>query len=344
MIAIAVVAAVLILVALGVVYAVRRQVSWLKRQPEFYPPEVLAKDPDGVVEFIGRPDGTQLRAVSKGTGKATVVFAHGYGMSLREWNVIWSRLSGEGYRLIAFDHRGHGKSTVGRDGMGSAVVAADFAAVLEHFDVRDGILVGHSLGGFLSMVFMTQHLEVVKTRLRGAVMVATFAGVILRGGPVAWPPASTSSDLLPRAIWRETVCNALVRFLIGSGILPGLVQTPTGHALSRGLMGTRPYYSAIDEALCSMAAHDHRRSLLGWLAPVFEDHYPRLKAISVPCIALYGDADNAARPWHAERIAREIPNSRAVCVKGSGHMMNWEAPEAIIEAIRGLGANPGGRA
>ena len=101
-------------------------------------------------------------------------------------------------------------------------------------------------------------------------------------------------------------------------------------------MGQTPFSSAIDVGLAVMSEHDLRRTIPIIRASFFEDHYPKLKTISLPCVAIGGDADQAARPWHTERIAREIPDARAVSVKGSGHLINWEAPEAIIDVIREL--------
>ena len=54
------------------------------------------------------------------------------------------------YRLIAYDQRGHGRSTIGTDGINSAAMAGDLGAVLEYFDVQDGVLVW-ALDGRLSL-------------------------------------------------------------------------------------------------------------------------------------------------------------------------------------------------
>jgi alpha-beta hydrolase superfamily lysophospholipase len=75
-----------------------------------------------------------------------VVLAHGYTATLAEWNVVWDALVARGYRVIAFDQRGHARSTVGAVGIGSEPMAADYAPVLEHFDARVGVLVGQGAG------------------------------------------------------------------------------------------------------------------------------------------------------------------------------------------------------
>ncbi|MGC4121172.1 MAG: alpha/beta hydrolase [Myxococcales bacterium] len=313
----------------------RRQVAWLKQQPDPYESGVLEKGPDGVEELIDCPDGTKLRAVSKGSGPA-VVFVHGFTSQLIQWSLLWSRLSGQGLRLIAFDMRGHGESTVGRDGMTSKAMAGDIATVLEHFDVRDGVLVGHSLGGFISIVFLTQLQAVAKARLRGAVLVSAFAGAIMRG-PGRWgETTSGSTAVLPVSGWRESVAFAITRLLAWSGILRRLPQSNLAFALERGQMGARPSYSAIKFALSVVSQHDLRCSLPIAKAAYAENHYPTLKTIELPCVVVCGDADTAARPFCSERLAGEIRGARAVWVKGAGHFVVVEEPEPIAEAIRSL--------
>src|SRR5262245_56967318 len=113
--------------------AARANVRRIKNNPDPYPFDVLSREPEGEEVMIERPDGTLIRAITVGSG-SPIVFAHGYGASVQEWNVIWSLLRND-YRLIAYDQRGHGRSTIGADGIGSAPMAADLGAVLEHFDV-----------------------------------------------------------------------------------------------------------------------------------------------------------------------------------------------------------------
>ena len=105
-------------------------------------------------------------------------------MSLLEWNVvIWQLLHDTGYRLIAYDHRGHGQSTLGAQGIGSVQMAGDVKAILDYFDVRDGVLVGHSMGGFLAVGFMLTHPEAASARLKHCLLLGSHAGDVLRGAP-----------------------------------------------------------------------------------------------------------------------------------------------------------------
>src|SRR5215471_18249466 len=115
----------------------------IRRNPDPFPRERLLAEPNGEQVLIDRSDGTVLRALVAGQGPP-VVLVHGYTARILEWNFVWDALQAKGFRVIAFDQRGHGGSTLGSDGIGSGPMAADLAAVLRHFDVHDGVLVGHS--------------------------------------------------------------------------------------------------------------------------------------------------------------------------------------------------------
>jgi 3-oxoadipate enol-lactonase len=67
-----------------------------------------------------------------------------------------------------------------------------------------------------------------------------------------------------------------------------------------------------------------------------EDRGDRLHAIGVRTIVLCGTSDQTTPPWQSERLAEGIPGAQAWWVPRAGHMLNWEAPEAIVEAVREL--------
>src|SRR5262245_9112994 len=107
--------------------------------------EALRAVPDGDVAWVERPDGTRLRCLVSGGDVAarTVILAHGVLCSIPTFNLVGPDLVRRGYHVITFDQRAHGSSTCGKDGTTTEAMAADYRAVLEHFDVANGILVGH---------------------------------------------------------------------------------------------------------------------------------------------------------------------------------------------------------
>ncbi len=93
-------------------WATQKAIQRIEANPDPYPRERLVREPEGDEVFINRPDGTVIRALSMGSGP-TVVLAHGFGVTALEWNIVWDTLVELGYRVIAFDQRGHGRSTIG---------------------------------------------------------------------------------------------------------------------------------------------------------------------------------------------------------------------------------------
>ncbi|MET8678818.1 alpha/beta fold hydrolase [Streptomyces sp. NPDC004647] len=308
-------AALAVLGAAGV-SAARAAAARIEGNPDPFPRERLAREPEGEEVFIPRPDGTVLRALVAGEGP-TIVLAHGYGASLLEWNLLWQGLRAAGHRVIAFDQRGHEQSTLGRDGAGSGPMAEDYAAVAEHFDVRDGVLVGHSMGGFIAIRAVLDHPELVR-RLRGLVLVATWAGKIYQGAPQ----------------------NRLQIPLLKAGVLQRWARTRTGGVLfGAAQCGKRPSPAMISVFRDVFLRQDHTPLPPVLRAFAAEDRYPRLAEITVPTVVVVGSADRSTPPAHARRLAAGIPGARLVAVPDAGHMLNWEAVDALTEAVVSLTAD-----
>ncbi|HVT28490.1 MAG TPA: alpha/beta hydrolase, partial [Lacipirellulaceae bacterium] len=76
-----------------------------------------------------------------------IVFHHGWPLSSDDWDNQMLFFVRKGYRVIAHDRRGHGRSSQVRDGHDMDHYASDVAAVIEHLDLRNAIHIGHSTGG-----------------------------------------------------------------------------------------------------------------------------------------------------------------------------------------------------
>src|SRR4029078_11357534 len=75
------------------------------------------------------------------------VFSHGVTNSIRSWFHQLEEFPRAGFRAIAYDHRGHGKSELGTSGHSLDNLALDLKTVIEELDLRGAVLVGHSMGG-----------------------------------------------------------------------------------------------------------------------------------------------------------------------------------------------------
>jgi len=268
----------------------------------------------GDVRVVTQEDGTRIHTVVAGSGP-TVVLAHGFAIDSNEWNVIAADLVARGRRVVAFDQRGHGRTTIGRDGIGTRQMAGDYAAVLAAYDVSDAVLVMHSMGGFIGVRFLVENSELVARHLRGAMLVATFAGDVNRDNPQ----------------------NKMQIPLIRSGILPKLVATElVGKPFARTLMGDGRTDAMVESFLTMF-----RGQKLGPLVPILEamvqeNRYPQLGTIALPTTILVGTKDKTTPPFHTEELHRGIAGSRLVRVPGAGHTVNWEAADVIVAEIEAL--------
>ncbi|AZO13490.1 alpha/beta hydrolase [Mesorhizobium sp. M2A.F.Ca.ET.043.05.1.1] len=95
---------------------------------------------------ITTKDGTQIFYKDWGTGQP-IVFHHGWPLSSDDWDAQMLFFLSKGYRVIAHDRRGHGRSTQTDTGNEMDTYAADVAALVAHLDLKNAIHVGHSTGG-----------------------------------------------------------------------------------------------------------------------------------------------------------------------------------------------------
>src|SRR5512135_3612870 len=106
--------------------------------------------------LITSHDGTRLWVERWGDG-APVVLLHAWGCSTRMWDLQVPALVEAGHRVVAVDRRGHGRSDVPSSGYDLDSLADDVGAVLDHLDLRDAVIVGHSAGAQEAVRCTTRH-------------------------------------------------------------------------------------------------------------------------------------------------------------------------------------------
>lgn len=92
------------------------------------------------------PDGVEIYYKDWGTGPV-VTFSHGWPLSADAWDAQMLFLGQKGYRIVAHDRRGHGRSGQSWQGNNMDQYADDFAGLLDHLDIKDATMAGHSTGG-----------------------------------------------------------------------------------------------------------------------------------------------------------------------------------------------------
>ena len=120
---------------------------------------------------ITTADGTEIFYKDWGPGSGQpIVFSHGWPLSSDDWDTQLMFFLARGYRVIAADRRGHGRSAQVADGHDMDHYADDLAAVTEHLDLHDAVHVGHSTGGGEVVRYIARHGE---DRVAKAVLISS---------------------------------------------------------------------------------------------------------------------------------------------------------------------------
>jgi len=120
------------------------------------------------MSIVTTKDGVEIFYKDWGSGQP-IVFSHGWPLSADDWDAQMLFFLKKGYRVIAHDRRGHGRSTQTDDGHDMDHYADDLAAVTAYLDLKDAIHVGHSTGGGEVVHYLARHGE---SRVSKAVIIA----------------------------------------------------------------------------------------------------------------------------------------------------------------------------
>lgn len=134
---------------------------------------------------ITTKDGTEIFYKDWGSGQP-IVFSHGWPLSSDDWDAQLMFFLQEGYRVIAHDRRGHGRSSQGADGHDMDHYADDLAALTAHLNLQQAVHVGHSTGGGEVTRYIARHGE---SRVAKAVLIAAVPPLMVQtsGNPGGLP-------------------------------------------------------------------------------------------------------------------------------------------------------------
>ncbi|HYH29083.1 MAG TPA: alpha/beta hydrolase [Pseudonocardia sp.] len=246
-------------------------------------------------------DGTRLFYRDWGSGPP-VVFTHSWSLHSAMWEYQFTALLAEGFRCVAHDRRGHGRSDERGRGYDLHTLAGDLAALLEHLDLRDVTLVGHSMGCSEIVRYLAAH---GSERVSRAVLVGAMTPLLLRtdDAPEGLDPMFLQATLqalrTDRPRWfRESAAGYFATAGTGSWVSPALVDDGVATILACPL-------EVQTTCLQVVMGTDLRADLRG---------------IDVPVLLVHGDADESAPiDLTARRTAPLIPDARLEVYAGAPH-------------------------
>lgn len=254
-------------------------------------------------------NGARLWVEDTGGPGEVVAWSHGLLWSTRMFDPQVAALR-DGYRCVAWDHRGQGRSD---DDPARCIsietVTADAIALLEALGVGPVHLCGLSMGGFVAMRIAARRPDLVRSL------------VLLE----------TSAEPEPRAnVPRYRLLSAIARWASLR-----LVARPVLKIMFGRTFLTDPAREA-DRATWRAHLLANRRTIVRAVAGVIEREgvTAELPRITVPTLVIVGDEDVATVPAKAEAIAAAIPSARLVTIPGAGHTSTIEQPERVTAAIR----------
>lgn len=298
--------------------ALHRSVQALKARtdPELDP---LFDLPDDVVEHeVDAPDGGSIHLIERGAGRPLLLI-HGITLQAGVWSPQFHMLA-DRYRVLAMDVRGHGRSRAGSDGFGRKVAARDVAAVVEHFDLRDAIIVGHSMGGMILMEYAGDFPDHLAERVAGLVFMDTAAYQLLPR------PALPIAQALGRRVRRRLEAGRPIP------------QRPVGEddlswLMTRMAFGSHPPARAVDQVRRFLEEVPQSTSLPSGIDLLDHDARDALRATRTPSMVLVGSRDTLTPVWAARRVARFLPRSRLEILPGAGHQLMQERPAEVARLL-----------
>lgn len=255
----------------------------------------------GGSSYLKLSDGTDLFYKDWGTGDP-IVFSHGWPLSSDAFEDQMFYLALKGYRVIAHDRRGHGRSSQPWDGHNMDQYADDLAELVKHLDLKDAVHVGHSTGGGEVARYLARHgtSRALKAVLIGAV-----------------PPLLIQTDFNPQGVPREALDDIRNNVLKDRSQffkdLPNLFYSfnHDDSKKSQGLIdgfwrqGVQASIKALYDCVKAFSETDQREDL---------------KNIDIPTLVIYGDDDQIVPPVTSSQAALKLlPKGSEKVYKGGSH-------------------------
>ena len=261
---------------------------------------------------ITTDDGVEIYYKDWGTGQP-IVFSHGWPLSSDDWDAQLMFFVNHGYRVVAHDRRGHGRSEQVADGHDMDHYADDLAAVVTHLDLHDAVHIGHSTGGGEVVRYLARHGE---SRAAKAVLISSV------------PPLMVQTDANPGGLPKSVFDDFQL-------------QVATRRSEFYREVAAGPFYGfnrdgvELSEAI---VANWWRQGMTGGAKAHYDgvvafsqtDFTEDLKGIGIPVLVMHGDDDQIVPYADAGPLsAALLPNGTLRTYAGFPHGMPTTHAETI---------------
>jgi non-heme chloroperoxidase len=220
-------------------------------------------------------DGTQIFYKDWGSTDAQpVVFHHGWPLSSDDWDAQMLFFHSEGYRVVAHDRRGHGRSSQVGTGHDMDHYASDASAVIEHLDLRNSIHIGHSTGGGEVAHYVARHGE---SRVAKAVLISSV------------PPLMVKTDANPGGLPKSVFDDLQAQLAANRSVFYRAL--PSGPFYGFNRPGVEPSEAIIENWWRQGMMGGAKAQYDGIVAFSQTDFTEDLKKISVPVLVMHGEDD-----------------------------------------------------
>ena len=286
-------------------------------------------DRTGEVQRITRPDGTELNVEFYGPANAqNVILTHGWTANSTDWYYVKRYLANH-YRVIVWDLPGSSDSSLAHNGDYSLErLAADLEAVI-NLTQQPAILVGHSMGGMLTLNFCKLYPQHLGSKVNGLVLVDTTYLNPVKTAPASGLLSAIQKPILAPAMYLMIGLSPLVwlqNWLSYFNVMAHLQQRFGSFCGSetRGQLERMTWLQTIvppwviGKQMLAMFRHNTTETL------------PR---INVPTLIIVGDNDRGCVPRASHYMQSQIPNAALVTIQHSGHVSMMEQNEQVNAAL-----------
>ena len=320
--------------ALAAATASGRVISWRDgRRPDPAREDALGSL-RGEPQVIRGPRATRLYTewFPSPDAQGTVVFTHGYCLTESVWHYQKRDLAGGPFTMATWDLPGHGHSPgLAPGGLTLEYCADALAKVVDESGDDRVVLVGHSLGGVVTMGYLERHAETAARRVKGVVLASTPMMHFANSAAGRWPGAGIEAQALGR-VMQYVVESDLTERVLGKDM--GRDDLSLSYRVVRWGFGRNPSPAQVLFVRDSIASVRPDVRAETYRIMTGHDLTPILPEVKMPSLVVIGDRDRLVNPRESMAMAAGLPRSKVVRFPDAGHAVFLEEHETFNDEVR----------